>query len=202
GFDRIWKAYGRYGNKQASRREFEAISSPDVDYIAARADAWAASVKPGHRRMPLEKWLAAEKYDEADRSVKPKAEAPELDEEGQLARRRSNAIDAAQAAEHDRKLSGAAIEIGVPRGVLLTILSAAEERRGDETWLEMQTAQGRVAILIEGSNALLQDAGQAHLNQLTEACGLGTINDAAELHGKSFMVVGDTFAAISEKDAA
>lgn len=72
GFDRVWLAYGRYGSKQASRKSFDAIPEPDVDLIAARAASWAASAKPGQRRMPLERWLAAEKYDEADRAVAAK----------------------------------------------------------------------------------------------------------------------------------
>jgi hypothetical protein len=54
---------------------FAAIDNPDVDHIAERAAAWAASAKPGQRRMPLEKWLAAEKYDEADRKVPAKQPA-------------------------------------------------------------------------------------------------------------------------------
>lgn len=72
GFDRVWLAYGRYGSKQASRKAFDAIPEPDVDLIAARAASWAASAKPGQRRMPLERWLAAEKWDEADRAVAAK----------------------------------------------------------------------------------------------------------------------------------
>jgi hypothetical protein len=72
GFERCWRAYGRYGNKQASRQAFDAITDPDADHIAERAAAWAASAKPGQRRMPLERWLEAEKYDEADRSARQK----------------------------------------------------------------------------------------------------------------------------------
>ncbi|UFW82872.1 hypothetical protein BjapCC829_23065 [Bradyrhizobium barranii] len=202
GFERIWRAYGRYGNKQASKQAFEAIASPDVDHIASRATAWAASAKSGQRRMPLEKWLAAEKYDEADRSVRPKAEAPKLDEEGEMGRRRSNAVDAAEAAEHDRKIRGAAIEISVPRGVPLTVVSSAVEKRDDDTWLAIQTDHGLVAILLEGRDAASQEAGQAHLGRLTTACGIRDIDDSSDLHGKVFMVVGDTFAAVTEDAVA
>jgi hypothetical protein len=67
GFERVWRAYGKLGNKAASRRAFAAILNPDIAHIAARASAWAASAKAGQKRMPLEKWLTAEKYDEADR---------------------------------------------------------------------------------------------------------------------------------------
>jgi len=63
----VWIAYGRLGSKVAARKAFAAITNPDIDHIAARASAWAASAKPGQRRMPLEKWIAAERWDEADR---------------------------------------------------------------------------------------------------------------------------------------
>lgn len=74
GFERIWVAYDRLGNKAAARAEFDDLVNPDVDHIADRAASWAASARPGQKRMPLEKWLAAEKYDEADRRVEPKPE--------------------------------------------------------------------------------------------------------------------------------
>lgn len=67
GFERVWRAYGKLGNKVASRLAYAAIDDPDVSHIASRANAWAASAKAGQKRMPLEKWLAAEKYDEVDR---------------------------------------------------------------------------------------------------------------------------------------
>lgn len=69
GFEMVWRAYGKLGNKAAARDVFATIIEPDVDHIAGRAASWAASAKPGRPRMPLEKWLAAERYDEADRSV-------------------------------------------------------------------------------------------------------------------------------------
>jgi hypothetical protein len=72
GFERIWNAYGKLGNKRASREAWSALVEPDVDLIVERAASWAASARPGQKRMPLEKWLAAEKFDEADRQVAPK----------------------------------------------------------------------------------------------------------------------------------
>ncbi len=83
-FERIWVAYRKLGNKKASRAAFEAIENPDVELIVARAASWAASAKPGQKRMPLEKWLAAEKYDEADRRVEPKATKPEPEREPRM----------------------------------------------------------------------------------------------------------------------
>ncbi|MBN9468993.1 MAG: hypothetical protein J0J10_09500 [Bosea sp.] len=74
GFEKVWLAYGKHGNKAAARAEFAKLANPDVDHIADRAASWAASARPGQKRMPLEKWLAEEKYDEADRRVEPKPE--------------------------------------------------------------------------------------------------------------------------------
>lgn len=73
GFDSIWRAYGKLGNKAKSRAAFDALTDPDVEHIAERAAAWAASAKPDARRMPLEKWLEQERYDEAERSPVPRA---------------------------------------------------------------------------------------------------------------------------------
>lgn len=72
GFEKVWLAYGNLGSKAAARAEFAKLANPDVDHIASRAASWAASAQPGRKRMPLEKWLALEKYDEADRRVEPK----------------------------------------------------------------------------------------------------------------------------------
>ena len=72
GFERVWLAYEKHGNKAAARAEWEKLADPDVDHIADRAASWAASARPGKKRMPLERWLALEKYDEADRRVEPK----------------------------------------------------------------------------------------------------------------------------------
>lgn len=74
GGERVWNAYGKLGNKAAALAEFAKIVDPDVDHIADRAASWADSARPGQKRMPLERWLALEKYDEADRRVEPKPE--------------------------------------------------------------------------------------------------------------------------------
>ncbi len=70
GFERVWRAYGKVGSKAASRAAFAKIVAPDIQHIVERAASWAASAKPCRPRMPFEKWLTAEKYDEADRKVK------------------------------------------------------------------------------------------------------------------------------------
>src|SRR5690606_37212146 len=76
GFEEVWKAYGRHGNKKASRAAWASIDWTQYDFgpehAIERARSWAESAKPGQRRMPLEKWLEAERFDEADRAVEPK----------------------------------------------------------------------------------------------------------------------------------
>ncbi|MCP1915685.1 hypothetical protein J2R96_008165 [Bradyrhizobium elkanii] len=205
GFERVWRAYGRLGNKQASRRAFEAIASPDVAHIEARASAWAASAKPDQRRMPLEKWLTAEKYDEADRSVKPKAKPDEYpdqypDEEAEVPRRATTSASA-EIAERGRRIERSAIEIAVPRSIPLTVSDSAVERRGDDTWLALATDRGSVAVMLEGASPHLQEAGQAHFGRLTDACGMDEIEDPAELIGKTFMIADGTFAAVANETA-
>ncbi|KYK47280.1 hypothetical protein A1D31_31425 [Bradyrhizobium liaoningense] len=199
-FERIWKAYGRYGNKQASKRAFEDIASPDVDHIASRAAAWAASAKPGRRRMPLEKWLEQERYDEADRSVNART-APTTDEKAAEAEeevgdvRRKQGPDHFAIAEAARRARQSAIEFDVPRGMLVTIVDSAVVARGADRWLELQTDRGGVAVLLEGHIEAIQAEGQAHLGRLASACGIDEIDDSSELHGKSFIIDRDTFVA-------
>lgn len=68
GFEDAWRAYGKLGNKQLARAAW-AEFDPDSEQAARiieRAASWAASAKPGQRRMMFQKWLAAEKWDEAD----------------------------------------------------------------------------------------------------------------------------------------
>lgn len=72
GFEKVWLAYGKLGSKASARAEWAKLIDPDVDHIVARAASWAASARPGQKRLPLERWLALEKYDEADRRVEPK----------------------------------------------------------------------------------------------------------------------------------
>lgn len=84
GFESIWVAYGKLGSKAAAKAEFDKLTDPDVAHITARATSWAASARPGQKRMPLEKWLALEKFDEADRRVesKPQSDAETEGHEG------------------------------------------------------------------------------------------------------------------------
>lgn len=48
---------------------FYILAASDVDRIATHAASWSAF---GQRRMQLERWLAGERHDEADRTVKAK----------------------------------------------------------------------------------------------------------------------------------
>lgn len=84
-FERCWKAYGKLGSKKASRVAFAIIQNPDVDQIAERAASWATSAKG--KRMPFEKWLIEERYDEADRRAgQPHASGPDEVEGDDMAR--------------------------------------------------------------------------------------------------------------------
>lgn len=187
-FERVWRAYGRYGNKQASRKAFEAIENPDVDLIARRASAWAASAKPGQRRMPFEKWLEAEKYDEADRQVQPKPRVckPEVRE-----RSDADVAIANESARAERSLERKALDIGVPLNVPVTVVSETVESNDGDKWLRLETDEGSVGILLEANSCDLQQAGQKHFSQLTDACGLADVSEAIAFHGMSFIVTHD-----------
>lgn len=185
-YERVWRAYRKYGNKQSARKVFDAIENPDVDFMAQRAAAWAASAKPGQRRMPLEKWLAAEKYDEADRQVQPKARV--CKPEGREPSDADYAIESARAA---RSIERKAIDVGVPLNVPVTVVSDAVESAGGDKWLRLLTDKGSVGILLEANSCERQQAGQMHFAQLTDACELTDVSDGAAFRGMSFMVTHD-----------
>jgi hypothetical protein len=198
-FERVWMAYGKLGDKAASKKAFAAIANPDVDHIASRASAWAASAKPGQRRMPLERWLAAEKYDEADRSVRRKpTETPDDMEEIEMRRKPTDADWAAESAKHERELRRSTIEIEVAREKPLTVIDSAIELRGSDKWLTLSTTRGRVAVLLEGARFDMQEEGRAHFARLQDACGVSQVNDSADLNGCSFKISDGTFAAVQE----
>ncbi|TGN80497.1 hypothetical protein EOW77_0028145 [Bradyrhizobium yuanmingense] len=205
GFESIWLAYGRYGNKQASRQAFKDITNPDVDHIASRAASWAASAKPGQRRMPLEKWLEQERYDEADRSMKarvaPTSTAGDGDDEEPDVRKK-HATDYAEIAEAERRLRQSALQYDVPPGVLVTIIDTVMIAAGNDLWLQVETDRGSVAVLLEAQSASLQEAGQEHFGRLCDACGVSEVNNSSDLHGKSFMIVRGTFADLPDEQAA
>lgn len=201
-FDRVWLAYGKYGNKVASRKAFATINNPDVDLIVKRATAWAASAKPGQRRMPFEKWLASEKWDEADRRTvvaKPANDDVEVDEDEDSVRKKS-AGDNFASAERLKARRRAAVAIDAPHGVVLTVTGAATESRGADTWLAIQTAQGSVAVLFEAVEPHLQEEGQRHLTRLVDACGV-EINEPQDLIGREFIISDGSFATPVERAA-
>ncbi|MCA1476765.1 hypothetical protein [Bradyrhizobium sp. NBAIM08] len=106
-------------------------------------------------------------------------------------------------AEAARRLQQSAIEYDAPRGVPLTIVESAIVARGGDRWLQLQTDRGGVAVLIEGHSASIQEAGQEHFARLIDACGIiDEVNDSSDLHGKSFIISRDTFAARPEEQAA
>jgi hypothetical protein len=154
--------------------------------------------------MPFEKWLAQEKYDEADRRVRQELAAANdsAEQEDADVRRKRDGVDASKVAEAARAISRAAIQISAPCNVPLMVHGAITEKRGGDTWLNLETNKGSVAILIEGSSPFLQEAGQAHLMRLADACGLSDVSDSGEFHGRTFMIARGTFAAAPEQKAA
>jgi hypothetical protein len=163
GFERIWRAYAKYGNKASARKAFDAIPNPDVDHIAKRAASWAASAKPGQRRMPLERWLAAEKYDEADRAVAPKPAKP-----------------------NPRKPAAPPTERPVEETITLT--GATLVQIDDRKVLRLAGAGFEHDITTEADDADEQKAGQRELNRLADITDVGEIHDPAVLIGKSVSV--------------
>lgn len=176
GFEKVWKAYGRLGNKQAAREAFAAIEEPDVEHIAARAASWAASAKPGQKRMPLEKWLASEKYDEADRQVEPK-----------------KPVETAPAANDDEPIEwvgdvSAIIPPGM-HGVTVKTATAAWDGNGTKITLAMDIDTGRLlhgdvehCFYVEHVDPKVQSLGQGHLAQLAQAAGID-VEDSSQLVG-------------------
>lgn len=162
GFERIWQAYGRYGSKQASKAAFALIDDPDVEHIATRATSWAASAKPGRKRIPLERWLAEERYDEADRAVtktsKPASNdntQPDEDARKVVAARSGKIMDAA------------------PDGRLLRL--TLQDKAG-EAWESI--------VVVESDNHREQERGQRELSQIWAAGGAaGVLEDPADLRG-------------------
>lgn len=176
GFEKVWKSYGRLGNKQAAREAFAAIEEPDVEHIATRAASWAASARPGQKRMPLEKWLAAEKYDEADRRVEPtKPAGPE------------------PAANDDEPIEwvgdvSAIIPPGM-HGVTVKTATAAWDGNGTKVTLAMDIDTGRLlhgdvehCFYVEHVDPKVQSLGQGHLAQLAQAAGID-VEDSSQLVG-------------------
>lgn len=166
-FERVWIAYGKYGSKVASRKAFAAITNPDVDLIIARASSWCASAKPGQKRMPLERWLTEEKYDEADRAVGTKA-AP-------------SAPRTSKAKASER-----------PAVQTITIFDATEMQNGQRKELHLTADEFKHVIVVECPDHKEQERGQKLLHRLVCAAGIdGDIQDARELIFKTVDVTWD-----------
>jgi hypothetical protein len=145
--------------------------------------------------MPFEKWLASEKYDEADRQIQPKARVsipaarvskPEVRE-----RIDSDVAIANESARAERSLERKALEVGVPLGVPVTVVSETVESNDGDKWLRLETDEGSLGILLEANSCDLQQAGQKHFTKLTDACGLVDVSEAIAFHGMSFIVTHD-----------
>ncbi|MGO4677517.1 hypothetical protein AB4Z40_31965 [Bosea sp. 2YAB26] len=207
GFEKIWIAYGRLGNKAAARAEFAKLVDPDVDHIVERAASWAASARPGQKRMPLEKWLAAEKFDEADRQVVPK-ELKAKDE------------PAATIAEPDNDNAPEATD-GYPwRWPIGEFAGEFTEGRVEEWAGEMRVTlsfrvdssgdhHGKVlehGFFLKAVTGSYQEEGQATLNGIRRALGLQNVDDTDQLLGRPLVAVADgtsvAYRAVSELEAA
>lgn len=198
GFEKVWKAYGRLGNKQAAREAFAAIEEPDVEHVAARAASWAASAKAGQKRMPLEKWLASEKYDEADRQVEPK-----------------KPVETAPAANDDEPIEWVGdITATVPPGrheVEVTATKVVREDDGVALVAVLNIDTGAIVLagvehsfFVEHRDIKVQTRGQKHLEQLARAAGI-EIEDSTQIDGlRAQAIVGRDgsirYAPLADKD--
>lgn len=208
-FEALWHTYAHAKGKKEAKAAWDALPA-EVDRAAvikaaaAWQASWAAQGKPDAPRKHLATWLREERYDEdapkgfqkLERSkAKPKPAAKDSEKEApDVGRKLDSGSYAAEMAEHARRNRRAAIVIDAPRNTPLTVLASAIEQRGGDKWLELDTSGGRVAIVLESSKPDIQDEGQARFGRLCDACGVSTIDNSADLHGFTFMVVGDTFA--------
>lgn len=112
------------------------------------------------------------------------------------------AVNARLAAEYDRNISRATVRLEATSGVPLTVTGHAMQTDKDGTWLRLTTTGGSVAVLIEGAKPEHQDAGQAHLGRLASACGIPSVEDGSEFHGRAFMIVDESFAAADDMQEA
>lgn len=171
GFERVWAAYGKLGNKAKSRDAFAEIDIEEhpADSIAAKAASWCASAKPGTKRMPLEKWLAAEKYDEADRqparAAQPHFEAANDDDDDDLP---------------DDDADGG-IRFGPSRTATNSGTIVAASLEGMVLTVRLDNGYERV-IALEHNNHAVQAAGQAELAGLAEVLGRN-VEEASDLMG-------------------
>ncbi|CAN7480773.1 hypothetical protein [Mesorhizobium sp. LjNodule214] len=189
GFEDVWKAYGKHGNKTASREAY-ALIAPDetfANHIAARAASWAASAKPGKGRMPLEKWLAAEKYDEADRKLaekptkpaKPKAKEVEADNDNEVV---DEVTPPPSKRDQEYIIEKAHIE---------------PDRFGEILKLMMRGVEDGLCrprqICVKHRRPEMQEAGMAEFVSLANACGIfiGKGLDADDFVGRRILITAD-----------
>lgn len=184
GFEKVWLAYGKLGNKATSRVEWAKLVDPDVDAIVDRAASWAASAHPGRKRMPLEKWLAAEKYDEADRRVEPKPEIKPAD--------RDPANDDVPDSEPKRWPVGEFIgqfvdsKVAEETGELMVTMFFRIDAPGEHF---SQVLEHR--FWLRAMVRSYQEDGQAMLRSICAALGLRNVDDTDCLIGKPLVAISD-----------
>jgi hypothetical protein len=184
GFERIWNAYGKLGNKATSRVEWAKLIDPDVDHIADRASSWAASAHPGRKRMPLEKWLAAEKYDEADRRVEPKPEVKSADPEPANDDVPDNEPQRWPAGEFAGQFVDS--QVSEETGELIVTMFFRIDAPGQH-YGKVQEHRFWLRAMVRS----YQDDGQAMMRNICDALGLRDVDDTDLLLGKRLVAVAD-----------
>lgn len=186
-----------------------------IEAAAAWHASWAAQGNPDAPRKGLARWLADEMYrkpaprgfQRVEKATKPKPRAnvpedPEEEEAPDMGRRQDSGSYAAEMAERARRIRRAAIVIDAPRNKPLTVLDSATDERDGAKWLELDTSGGRIALVLEASSSALQEEGQAHFGRLCDACGVSNVDNSSDLHGLSFMIVGDSFGPVAVVEVA
>jgi hypothetical protein len=182
GFERLWKAYLKLGNKAKARAEFSKIVNPDVEHIIGRAASWAASAKPGQKRMPLERWLADERYDEADRLVARKPAAP---------RKLRGAVAGDGAAEPTTE-PVAKPESKPARHRATIIASRLAGEPGERclllTFLQEDGCEVEHCMVLDRATPSKQKAADLEMHRLCHASGLSVMDDTDQLIGRELIL--------------
>jgi hypothetical protein len=181
-FEALWRAYDHAKGKKEARAAWKALPSDTdltavIEAAAAWQASWAAQCKPDAPRYTLARWLADERYDEdaptgyqkPEKASRPKPVTPP-----------------------DAKAGKSPTERPVTQSI--TIAAAIEVQEGSRSYLRISADGFSHAIVSESDCASEQEAGQVQLVRLADAAGLGIIEDAAELIGKTVDVTwfGDT----------
>ena len=184
GFEDGWKAYGRHGSKAKSRDAWAAIDFTQYDYgpehVIERAQSWAASAKPGAKRMPFEKWLEQERYDEADRAVQPKPKKASLE-----------TVTSEPSIHREQMAIPANDNNPAPRLVRIISSRKEETERSRAAIFNAVAEDGEtieIYISYEHQWQWAQEAGQQNLVELARAVGIEAFEDTEDFHDIPFLL--------------